>query len=182
MTINPMHSPMRDDPSMAGVRPRNESDGRLRQKRGDTHLETIEDKYGEISDRRSDTHLETIRETTGKSLKEMAHSDPEVTHKPGLHGRHRNQDGKLRKKRDDTHLDTIEKTYGEISDRRGDTHLKTIREDYDAKSLSEVLEKRDKNSVPRTLIMDDPDFGSGRRVFKTPDTTDTTVPPGSVPW
>jgi hypothetical protein len=149
-----MSSRTNDDPRMAGVRARNEN-GRLRQKRGDTHLETLEDKYGEISDRRSDTHLETMREGTGKSLKKMAHSDPEVTHKPGLHGRHRNQDGTLRRKRGDTHLGTLEDKYGEISDRRSDTHLKTIEKDCGVDSLSGVLREQDKSHAPKTLMMEE---------------------------
>jgi len=149
-----MGSPVKDDPSMAGVRCRN-ADGKLKQKRGDTHLKTLESTYGEISDRRADTHLETIREATGQSLKKLVHSENEVTHKPGLSGRERNQDGTLRRKRGDTHLGTLEEKYGEISDRRSDTHLKTLEKDCGADSLSGVLRNRNSHTAPKTLLMED---------------------------
>lgn len=87
-------------------------DGRFRQKRGDTHLETLEKTYGEISDRRADTHLSTLRELTGLSLSKLVRLEPEVTHAPGLNGRHRNQDGRLRQKRSDTLVSTLRETYG----------------------------------------------------------------------
>ncbi|HXE73540.1 MAG TPA: hypothetical protein VNO81_12845 [Candidatus Nitrosotenuis sp.] len=107
------HPPVvHDDPAMRGPRSRN-ADGRLRQKRGDTHLGSLEDCYGEISDRRRDTHLETLRRLRGMSLSKMVRSGPEVTHKPGLNGRHRNQDGTLRSKRGDTLLSTLRQTYGQ---------------------------------------------------------------------
>jgi hypothetical protein len=48
-------------PGMRGYRSRNE-DGELRQKRGDTHIGTIEKKYGLDFDVRSDTHLGTLLE------------------------------------------------------------------------------------------------------------------------
>lgn len=86
--------------------------GRFRQKRADTHLGTLERMYGEISDRRADTHLGTLREIRGMSLSKMVRAEPEVTHPPGLNGRHRNQDGTLRRKRGDTHLETLRRTYG----------------------------------------------------------------------
>ena len=103
---------LHNDPSMRGERARNHSDGRLRQKRGDTHPASLEDRYGEISDRRSDTHLETLRQLRGMSLSQMVKAEPEVTHKPGLNGRHRNQDGRIRAKRGDTSVDSLRKTYG----------------------------------------------------------------------
>ncbi|MHC9541557.1 MAG: hypothetical protein AB9903_18790 [Vulcanimicrobiota bacterium] len=143
---------IRDDPTMAGIRPRNEN-GKLRQKRGDAHLETLEAKYGEISDRRSDCHIDTIREATGKSLHKLVHGDPEVTHKPGLNDRQRNQDGTLRQKRGDTHLGTIEKQYGELSHRRSDAHLDTILKDYGVDSLTAMLKERAKAHVPVNLMM-----------------------------
>jgi len=144
---------IRDDPTMAGIRPRNEN-GKLRQKRGDTHLGTLEDKYGEISDRRSDCHLDTIREATGQSLHKLVHGDPEVTHEPGLNDRQRNQDGTLRKKRGDTHLGTLEKQYGELSPRRSDAHLDTILKDYGVDSLSAMLKERAKGNAPVNLMME----------------------------
>lgn len=88
-------------------------DGRFRQKRGDTHLSTLERTYGEISDRRADTHLSTLREINGLSLSKIVRQQPEVTHAPGLNGRHRNQDGRLRQKRSDTLVETLRQTYGE---------------------------------------------------------------------
>jgi len=46
----------KDAPGMKGPRSRN-SNGKLRQKRGDTHIGTIEKKYGVDLDVRSDMHL-----------------------------------------------------------------------------------------------------------------------------
>lgn len=88
-------------------------DGRFRQKRGDTHLSTLERSYGEISDRRGDTHLSTLREINGLSLSKLVRQQPEVTHAPGLNGRQRNQDGRIRQKRSDTLVDTLRQTYGD---------------------------------------------------------------------
>lgn len=51
--------PPNDDPQMAGCRARNEGDGQLRAKRGDTHVGTIEAKYGVDLGMRSDAHLST---------------------------------------------------------------------------------------------------------------------------
>jgi hypothetical protein len=51
----------KDAPGMRGYRSRNE-DGELRQKRGDTHVGTIEKKYGRDFDVRSDIHLSTLLE------------------------------------------------------------------------------------------------------------------------
>lgn len=115
-------------------------DGRFRQKRGDTHLGTLEDKYGEISDRRRDTHLSTLREIRQMSLSKMVRVEPEVTHKPGLHGRTRNQDGTLRAKRGDTSLETLRRTYGAdfASCLPGNTPLAFLRE-LTGMSLSEMI-------------------------------------------
>jgi len=49
---------------MRGYRSRNE-DGERRQKRADTHVGTIEKKYGLDFDVRSDTHLSTLLEREG---------------------------------------------------------------------------------------------------------------------
>ena len=46
------------------MRDRNE-DGKFRQKRGDTHVGTIEKKYGVDFGVRSDMHLETLRKRMG---------------------------------------------------------------------------------------------------------------------
>ena len=88
-------------------------DGRFRQKRGDTHLSTLEDIYGEISDRRADTHLATLRQLHGMALNKLVQLEPEVTHAPGLNDRSRNQNGRLRQKRSDTLIDTLRETYGQ---------------------------------------------------------------------
>lgn len=57
--------PVRHDaPGMKGPRSRNE-DGELRQKRGDTHVGTIEEQYGIDFGVRSDMKLETLRERLG---------------------------------------------------------------------------------------------------------------------
>jgi hypothetical protein len=55
----------KDAPGMKGYRPRNE-DGHLREKRGDTHIETIERKYHKDFGVRGDMHLETYLEKAGK--------------------------------------------------------------------------------------------------------------------
>ena len=53
-----------DAPGMQGQRGRNQ-DGLLRQKRGDTHVGTIEDQYGVDFNVRSDMKLDTLREKLG---------------------------------------------------------------------------------------------------------------------
>jgi hypothetical protein len=50
-----------DAPGMKGQRGRNE-DGQLRQKRGDTHIESIEKQYGIDLNVRGDMHLDTFLE------------------------------------------------------------------------------------------------------------------------
>lgn len=52
---------MKDAPGMRGIRSRNE-DGRLRDKRDDTHMGTIEEKYDLDLGVRSDMHLGTYLE------------------------------------------------------------------------------------------------------------------------
>jgi hypothetical protein len=49
------------------------SDGSLRQKRGDTRVGTLRDIYGRsfLQGRRSDARLETIQKETGKSLSQL---------------------------------------------------------------------------------------------------------------
>lgn len=59
--------PINDDPSMVGCRSRNDGDGQLRQKRGDTHAGTIEKQYGVDLGVRSDTRLDTLRKRTGEN-------------------------------------------------------------------------------------------------------------------
>jgi hypothetical protein len=50
-----------DAPGMRGYRSRNEG-GQLREKRGDTHMGTIESQYGRDFGVRSDMHLDTYLE------------------------------------------------------------------------------------------------------------------------
>jgi hypothetical protein len=62
------HRPVRnDDPAMKGERARNESSGRMRQKRSDTEAGTLEKEYGVQLDIRSDTTLRTMRQRTGET-------------------------------------------------------------------------------------------------------------------
>ena len=62
-----------DAPGMRGIRSRDE-DGELRRKRSDTHVSTIEEKYGVDLKVRSDMHLKTLLDRTGsKSLDELLH-------------------------------------------------------------------------------------------------------------
>jgi hypothetical protein len=64
--------PWNDDPDMAGCRSRNEGDGRLRAKRSDTHVGTIEDRYGVDLGMRRDAHLGTALDRYGvDSLSEL---------------------------------------------------------------------------------------------------------------
>lgn len=53
------------------MRRRRNKNGRYRAKRSDTHLGTLERRYGELSSRRSDTHLGTLRRAAGKSLSKL---------------------------------------------------------------------------------------------------------------
>ena len=53
-----------DAPGMKGPRSRND-DGQLRQKRGDTHVGTLEKRYGVDLGARSDAHLDTILKREG---------------------------------------------------------------------------------------------------------------------
>ena len=63
----------KDAPGMKGIRSRN-NDGELRQKRGDTHVGTIEEKYGIDLNVRSDMHLSTLLEQEKvESLDDLLH-------------------------------------------------------------------------------------------------------------
>ncbi len=65
----------KDAPGMKGYRSRNE-DGRLRQKRGDTHVGTIEEQYGRDFGVRSDMHLDTLLEQKGvTSLNDLINNE-----------------------------------------------------------------------------------------------------------
>lgn len=57
--------PPNDDSDMAGCRARNEGNGQLRAKRGDTHVGTIEARYGVDLGMRSDAHLSTALDRFG---------------------------------------------------------------------------------------------------------------------
>lgn len=68
-----------DDPKLRGPRSRNRG-GELRQKRGDTHVGTIEEQYHVDFGVRSDMHLDTLRDRMGEDsiseLVEKARSSP----------------------------------------------------------------------------------------------------------
>ncbi len=60
-----------DAPGMKGQRSRNK-DGQLRQKRGDTHISTIENHYGKDFGVRSDMHLNTyLKKNNIESLNDL---------------------------------------------------------------------------------------------------------------
>ena len=54
-----------DDPGMIGCRSRNAGDGKLRAKRGDTRVGTIEAQYGVDLGMRSDARLDTALDRYG---------------------------------------------------------------------------------------------------------------------
>jgi hypothetical protein len=56
-----------DAPTMNGCRSRNSGNGQLRTKRGDTHVRTIEERYGIDLGMRSNAHLETALKRFGVS-------------------------------------------------------------------------------------------------------------------
>lgn len=61
----------KDAPGMRGVRSRNKT-GPLREKRGDTRVETIERQYDRNFGVRGDMHLDTLLEQTGmESLNDL---------------------------------------------------------------------------------------------------------------
>jgi hypothetical protein len=60
---------------MKGIRSRNE-DGKLREKRGDTHIKTIEKQYDRDFGVRGDMHLHTLLQREGiESLHQLIGSD-----------------------------------------------------------------------------------------------------------
>jgi hypothetical protein len=62
-----------DARGMRGYRPRNQG-GALREKRGDTHVSTIEKKYNRDLGVRGDMHLDTLLQRKGvDSLDELLH-------------------------------------------------------------------------------------------------------------
>ncbi len=65
----------KDAPGMKGYRSRNES-GPLRRKRGDTHVETIENQYRRDFGVRGDMHLDTLLDREGvASLNDLINGD-----------------------------------------------------------------------------------------------------------
>jgi len=65
------HKKAPDAPGMAGYRSRNQT-GPLRQKRGDTHVGTIEKQYATDFKVRSDMHLDTLlKKQSVKSLNDL---------------------------------------------------------------------------------------------------------------
>ncbi len=65
----------KDAPGMRGYRSRND-DGQLRQKRGDTHVGTIEEQYHRDFAIRKDAHLDTLLERKGvASLNDLVHGE-----------------------------------------------------------------------------------------------------------
>jgi hypothetical protein len=66
----------KDAPGMKGNRSRNQ-DGRLREKRDDTHVGTIEEQYGRDFGVRSDMHLRTLLKEKGTaSLNDLINNEP----------------------------------------------------------------------------------------------------------
>jgi hypothetical protein len=66
---------MKDAPGMKGERSRNQN-GELRQKRSDTHIETIENNYGVDFGVRGDMHLGTLLEQKNvDSLNDLLHDE-----------------------------------------------------------------------------------------------------------
>lgn len=64
-----------DAPGMRGDRSRTK-DGTLREKRGDTHVGTIEKQYGRDFGVRSDMHLDTLLDRRGvDSLNDLIHGN-----------------------------------------------------------------------------------------------------------
>jgi len=62
------HRPVKhDDPLMRGQRSRNKSDGRMRQKRGDTRARTLAREYDVDLGVHPNTRLDTMREMTGET-------------------------------------------------------------------------------------------------------------------
>lgn len=66
----------KDDPDMRGYRSRNKTDGRMRRKRSDTHVGSIEEQYGKDFGVRSDMHLDTLLKKEGAdSLSDLLDGD-----------------------------------------------------------------------------------------------------------
>jgi hypothetical protein len=67
----------KDAPGMRGIRSRNPQGGRLRRKRSDTQVGTIEEQYGVDLDVRSDMELGTLLKRRGaESLSQLLEQEP----------------------------------------------------------------------------------------------------------
>lgn len=55
----------KDDPTMRGIRSRNETDGRLRDTRDDKHAGTLEKQYNRDFGVRSDMHVDALLKKAG---------------------------------------------------------------------------------------------------------------------
>lgn len=67
-----------------------------------------------------------------------------MTKQPGLDGRHRDVDGKIRAKNGNTRVDALRETYGETfaKGHRSDMKLETLLKRAGADSLTDYLRKR----------------------------------------
>ncbi|MBR0687163.1 hypothetical protein JQ594_14630 [Bradyrhizobium manausense] len=67
-----------------------------------------------------------------------------MTKQPGLDGRHRDVDGKIRAKSSNTRVETLRETYGETfaKGHRSDMKLETLLKREGADSLTDYLRKR----------------------------------------
>jgi hypothetical protein len=73
--------PRNDAPGMRGERARTD-DGTLREKRGDTHMGTIEREYGLDLGVRSDMRWDTYKNRTGvESINDLVHGKGPGTHR-----------------------------------------------------------------------------------------------------
>lgn len=112
-------------------------DGTIRGKRADTHIGTIEAKYGRIGNHRSDMHLGTLQKKHGVTSQNSI-----LQGEYGLRGgRDINADGTIRAKRGDTHVGTIEKQYHVDFGVRSDMHLSTLKKRLGAESMSDAVRK-----------------------------------------
>ena len=115
------------------------NNGRIRAKRGDTHLGTIRKQYGRSQEAfagHSDRmHLETLEKKRGvSSIREI------LGNVFGLKGgRKVNGNGQIRAKRGDTHVGTLEKQYGVDFGVRSDMHLSTLRKKLGVDSIRGLL-------------------------------------------
>lgn len=67
-----------------------------------------------------------------------------MANQPGIDGRHRDEDGRIRAKNGNTRVDTLRDIYGDdfAPGIRGDAHLDTLLERTGSDSLSEYLRRQ----------------------------------------